>query len=86
MKVLVINFMTDKGKKNTWLRYAALGSSIATTLAGLAGGGFFLGKYLDDRWGTDPIFKIGLIIIGVFLGISYMIVTLNKLGKMDDDG
>lgn len=63
----------------------AFGSTIATALAGLVGGGYLLGNYLDIRCGTDPLFKIILMIAGVFLGIGYLIVSLNKLGKSTDE-
>lgn len=71
----------SKNSWSSWIKYAALGSSIATTLAGLVGGGYFLGDYLDSRWGTDPLLKIILMLVGVVLGIGYLIVSLNNLGK-----
>lgn len=76
--------MTDK-KTSNWVKYMAWGSTIATAFAGLVGGGYFLGNYLDFHLGTDPWLKIGLMIAGVILGIGYLIIFLNKLGKSNDD-
>lgn len=63
----------------------AWGSTISTSLAGLVAGGYFLGNYLDTRWGTNPWLKIVLMISGLALGISYLITTLSKLGKSKDE-
>jgi len=60
-------------------------STIATALAGLVAGGFFLGRYLDSRFGTDPWLTIGCTLVGLFLGFSYVIFSLIKLGKSDDE-
>lgn len=76
--------MADKNKNN-WLTYMAWGSTIATALAGLVGGGYYIGNYLDSRLGTDPWLKIVLMISGVILGVSYLIISLNKLGKSNDE-
>lgn len=76
--------MAEKNFSN-WLKYMAWGSTIATTLAGLAGGGYLLGNYLDSRLGTDPWLKIILMIVGVALGISYLIYSLTKLGNSSDE-
>ena len=70
---------------NNWVKYMAWGSMIATSLAGLVGGGFLLGNFLDSRWGTDPFLKIILMILGVVMGIAYLIFSLSKLGKTHDE-
>lgn len=62
----------------------AFGTSIATTLAVLVGGGYLLGKYLDQRWGTQPWLQLLFILIGLFFGGSYLVVSLRKLGMTDD--
>ncbi|MGC7871746.1 AtpZ/AtpI family protein [Desulfosporosinus sp. SYSU MS00001] len=61
-----------------WQKALAIGSSIASILAGLVGGGFFLGRYLDARWGTQPVFTIGLMLAGLALGASYLVITLKE--------
>lgn len=68
----------------TWLKALAVGSTISTSLAGLVGGGFFLGRYLDTRWGTEPWFTITLIILGLVFGGSYLAVTLKRFGASDE--
>ncbi|MDR1070651.1 MAG: AtpZ/AtpI family protein [Gracilibacteraceae bacterium] len=81
--------MTEKEKKTgSWLRYAAVGSSISCTLAGCVAGGYFLGAFLDRRLATAPLFTVMLIIGGVALGISYLVWTLTRIsaasGKRGD--
>lgn len=68
-----------------WVKYMAVGSAVSTTLAAMAGGGYLLGNFLDNRLGTDPWLKLVLMISGVFLGVSYLILALSKLGKSNDD-
>jgi F0F1-type ATP synthase assembly protein I len=62
----------------TWQKALAIGSSIATTLALLVGGGYFLGRYLDARWGTEPLMTIGLMLLGLALGAGYLVVTFKE--------
>lgn len=76
--------MADK-KISNWVKYMAWGSTIATALAGLVGGGYYIGNFLDTRLGTDPWLKVVLMISGVILGIAYLIISLNKLGKSKDE-
>lgn len=72
------------GNQRSWQKAIAIGSSIATTLAGLVGGGFFLGRNLDARWGTQPWLTIGLMISGLMLGASYLVITLKEWASDDD--
>ena len=72
------------GNQKSWQKAAAIGSSISTTLAGLVGGGFFLGRYLDERWGTRPLFTLILMISGLILGGIYLVITLKRLGASND--
>jgi len=72
------------GEKRSWQKALVEGSSISTTLAILVGGGFFLGRSLDGRWQTEPLFTISLMLIGLVLGGSYLVITLMKLGASDD--
>jgi len=71
--------------RNGWVKYMAWGTTIASALAGLVGGGYFLGNYLDSVWGTDPWFKVVFMVAGVILGIAYLIVSLKKLGEADHE-
>jgi F0F1-type ATP synthase assembly protein I len=76
--------MADKNS-SSWVKYMAWGSTIGAALAGLVGGGYFIGNYLDSVWGTDPWLKIALMISGVILGVTYLILSLSKLGKSSDE-
>jgi F0F1-type ATP synthase assembly protein I len=68
----------------SWQKAVTVGSTIATSLAGLVGGGFFLGRYLDAHWGTRPWLTISSMIIGLTLGASYLVITLKEFGASDD--
>lgn len=72
------------GNRMTWQKGLAVGSTISTTLACLVGGGFFLGRYLDDRWGTQPWLTLALMLVGLILGGSYLVITLIELGSEDE--
>jgi F0F1-type ATP synthase assembly protein I len=67
------------------LKAIAFGTTIATTLAGLVLGGFFLGRYLDTLWGTRPWMQLILILAGVILGGINIVLTLMKIGKTDNE-
>jgi len=75
--------MMAKNQKS-WQKAVTVGSSIATSLAGLVVGGFFLGRYLDARWGTQPWLTLSLMIAGLALGGSYLVITLKEFGASDD--
>jgi len=66
------------------LKAMALGSTIATTLAGLVAGGFFLGRFLDQRLGTQPWLSLLLMVVGLILGGCYLVLTLKRFGVKDD--
>ena len=72
------------GDSRSWQKALAIGSSIASTLAGLVGGGYFLGRWLDTRWGTQPWLTIGLMLSGLALGATYLVITLKEYGASDD--
>lgn len=71
-------------EQRSWQKAVVVGSNISTSLAVLVGGGFFLGRYLDARWQTQPLFTISLMLIGLALGGSYLVITLKKFGAADD--
>ncbi len=75
--------MNDNRK--SLLKAASLGTSIASTLAGLVLCGFFLGKYLDALWGTRPWLTFVLMLVGLVLGGVYLVMTLIKLGAVDHE-
>lgn len=68
----------------TLVKAMAFGTSIATSIAGLVGGGYLLGRFLDQRWGTQPWLQLFLMLMGLVLGGSYLVFTLRKFGVSDD--
>ncbi len=52
--------------------YARLSGAVFVKLA-LAVGGFFLGRYLDRRWGTEPYLLMACFTLGVSLGLWWVI-------------
>ncbi|AHF11085.1 MULTISPECIES: AtpZ/AtpI family protein [Dehalobacter] len=65
------------------VKYMLWGSSSASALVGLEVGGYFFGNYLDTRFGTDPLFKAVLMILGILFSILSLILIYLKLGKTD---
>jgi F0F1-type ATP synthase assembly protein I len=61
-----------------WMRYAALGSTISVTLVGSVVCAWLLGSFLDRQFGTEPVLTVVLILLGVSLGLAFMIVTLYR--------
>ncbi|MGB9596448.1 MAG: AtpZ/AtpI family protein [Candidatus Poribacteria bacterium] len=37
--------------------------------------GFFLGNYLDNEFGTNPLFTLALILLGIFSGFAWLYKT-----------
>lgn len=68
----------------TLVKAMAFGTSIATTLAGLVGGGYLLGRFLDQRLSTQPWLQLLFMLLGLALGGSYLVVSLRKLGVSND--
>lgn len=71
-------------EQKSWQKAVTVGSTISTTVAGLVGVGFFLGRYLDSRWGTRPWLTLGLMLMGLALGAFYLVTTLKEFGASDD--
>lgn len=70
--------------QKSWQKAVTVGSNIATSLAGLVGGGYLLGSYLDTRWGTQPWLTLSLMLVGLALGATYLVITLKEFGASDD--
>ena len=73
-----------KENRATLVKAIAFGTSIATTLAGLVGGGFLLGRYLDARFGSSPWLQLLAMFGGIVLGGAYLVSTLRKFGNTDE--
>lgn len=76
--------MSDKNLRK-WVKYMTVGSTFAISLAGMAIGGYLFGKFLDSRFGTHPALTILLMLVGVILGVVYLIVTITKLEKSKNE-
>jgi len=74
-----------KENAKSWFKYVSWGTSIAGSLAGLVGGGFLLGQYLDRRWGLYPLLELTLMLTGLVLGAAYLVVTLKALGNGENE-
>jgi len=70
--------------QKSWQKAVTMGSTISTSLAGLVGGGYLLGHYLDAHWGTQPWLTLSLMLVGLALGAGYLVVTLKEFGASDD--
>ncbi|MDR3270463.1 MAG: AtpZ/AtpI family protein [Peptococcaceae bacterium] len=75
----------DQQSQRTWIKAVAFGTSIATSLACLVGGGYFLGVYLTKRFGIGPWLKILMMLAGLALGGAYLVRTVKDLLK-DKEG
>ncbi len=60
--------------KNLYRFYARMSSAVMVKLV-LAMAGFFLGKYLDRRWGTEPYLLLLGFVAGVGLGLWWVVRT-----------
>jgi F0F1-type ATP synthase assembly protein I len=65
------------------LRKASAMSSAVLLKAFLIYGGFRLGSWLDDRWGTKPYLMFCFICLGVGIGLWWVVLTANRINKDD---
>lgn len=70
-----------KTKKNGALTAIAVTTTIGTELAITTLLGFYGGRLLDDKLGTDPLFLIVGILSGIGLGIFGIIQTMQRFFK-----
>jgi ATP synthase protein I len=71
-------------KQKSWQKAVAMGATLSSTVVGSVGGGYFLGHYLDDHWGTKPWLTLGLMLIGLAFGGIYLVLTLMKFEASND--
>jgi len=73
-----------KSKKNNGALVAiAVTTTIGTELAITTLAGFYGGKLLDDKLGTEPWILIAGVLIGVAIGIFGIIQTMQRFFKPD---
>ena len=73
-------------KKPTWVHYAAIGTGISATFAGLMVGGYFLGSFIDQRISSHPFWTIVSILVALVLGVVYLVFIIRKFLKETDAG
>ncbi|MEH7180686.1 AtpZ/AtpI family protein [Neobacillus vireti] len=72
----------SKENRNPFKAYALM-STILASLVGSILIGLFAGRWLDKQWGTEPIFLIVGLFIGLATGIYTMLVTIRKFNSGD---
>lgn len=65
---------------------AATYSHLGLTFAGAVALFFFIGYWLDGKWGTEPLFAIIGAFLGAVGGFINLIRVLNQLQKREDGG
>ncbi|MEC9485097.1 MAG: AtpZ/AtpI family protein [Candidatus Izemoplasma sp.] len=71
-------------KEKDTARLIALVSAFAFEMVVLIGGLFFIGRFLDTRFDSSPLFTILLALIAIVAGILRLIKRANDLE--DNDG
>ncbi|HZG71104.1 MAG TPA: AtpZ/AtpI family protein [Chondromyces sp.] len=72
----------DGNKKNPF-KAMALYSSILAQLTGSILIGIFGGRWLDGKWGTEPLFLIIGLLLGMATGIYSMLRTVRQYNSGD---
>lgn len=72
----------QRNKKNPF-QAMALMSQIVSQLVGSILIGIFAGKWLDHKWGTEPLFLIVGLLIGIAAGTYSMILSIRKFNSGD---
>lgn len=72
----------SQNKRNP-LQAWALTSAIISQLVGCILIGIFAGRWLDQKWGTEPIFLIVGLLLGIAAGTYAMIVSIRKFNSGD---
>ncbi len=72
----------DEKQKNALKAYSLVSSFLFSILI-IIGIGFGVGYFLDELFNTVFIFKVLLSLFGIFSGIIYLIVRVNKLEDKD---
>ena len=70
-----------KESKNKGMQALALTTTISMEIAITVTLGFWLGRFLDDRFGTEPWIMVAGVLLGMGLGIVGIIQTLERFFK-----
>jgi ATP synthase protein I len=63
------------------LKALGISSTIGTGLAASVFIGYYIGTFLDEKWGTEPLFLLIGILVGMGLGIWGTIELLTNFWK-----
>lgn len=74
--------MSENGKGNP-LRAVAIASSISVEIAAGTIIGYYSGRWLDSKLGTDPWLMIAGLLVGLAAGMWGIILTLEAFNKKD---
>jgi F0F1-type ATP synthase assembly protein I len=72
----------QKNKRNPF-QAMALTTQIVSQLVGSILIGIFAGRWLDHKWGTEPIFLILGLLIGLAAGTYSMIISIRNFNSGD---
>lgn len=67
------------------LKAISFGTSIPTTFAGMVVGGYYLGRYFDRLFGTQPWLQLFCMLAGLALSIIYLVYALKELGMTENE-
>ena len=70
-----------KEGKNKGMQALALTTTISMEIAITVTLGFWLGRFLDGRFGTEPWIMVSGVLLGMGLGIFSIIQTLERFFK-----
>lgn len=74
------------GRGQGALQALAVTTTIGTELGITTTLGFFIGRYLDNKFATAPLFLVICLLFGMGIGIMAIIHTLNSLFKDKGEG
>ncbi len=86
---MVINNQSKRTNKNGSSRHPvvqaiAVTTTIGTELAIATVLGFYIGRFIDNKLDTEPIFLVIFILLGLGVGIFGIVNTLNAFFKNDN--
>jgi len=64
-----------------FLRYSDLAFSIAGSIVAPPLAGLLLGRFLDGRFGSSPVFTLILVLLGIAAGLRSLLRIAEKAGR-----
>ena len=61
-----------------WFRFAAVMVNAVIAKCILIAGGYFLGAWLDKKWGTEPYLALVFILLAMGLGLTWIILVAKR--------